>query len=338
MPMHFSLVPTSAALLAALALVPTAARAQAVGPTFKGFIDTDWSSNLNEATVNGTPNSFGGKEFELDVMHQTGRVSFRADLNVFRYDINTANLIEQAYAAIAIRPTTTLTFGIFNAPIGYELVDAPDLAFYSHALVFDYGLPTNVTGLMLTQTLGKFTFNGYVVNGWDIIEDNNQEKTLGFRLGAADLGGGFGGGISGIFGDEGAPGNRRSVLDLDFGYSGMAGLTLGGEVNLGSEAFGDSTSKWTGFTVTAKKAFGNAALAVRYDYFKDDPAFGQSRLGSGKINAQSISIAPQMTFDERLLLRLEGRIDLGSEDVFTDRDGKSTGSQPRVALQAVYSF
>ena len=47
-----------------------------------------------------------------------------------------------------------LTFGKFNAPIGFELLDAPDMYQYSHSLVFSRGLPTNLTGAMLAMDLG----------------------------------------------------------------------------------------------------------------------------------------------------------------------------------------
>ena len=55
---------------------------------------------------------------------------------------------------------------------------------FSHALVFDYGLPTNPTGLMSALNVGEMIdLSLYIVNGWDESNDNNKDKTVGGRVG-----------------------------------------------------------------------------------------------------------------------------------------------------------
>jgi hypothetical protein len=78
----------------------------------------------------------------------------------------------------------TLTFGRFNAPLGFELVDPNEMFQFSHSLVYTYGLPVNLTGAMVRKAWdGGLDARAYAVNGWDRNDETNQVPTWGGRVG-----------------------------------------------------------------------------------------------------------------------------------------------------------
>ncbi len=83
--------------------------------------------------------------------------------------------LEQGY--VAWRPGFAsrwlLTFGKLNAPMGFELPDAPDMYQFSHALVFDLDLP-------LTPD-ENLTFGGEINKGV-IKHDGSEQDWSGFLI------------------------------------------------------------------------------------------------------------------------------------------------------------
>ncbi len=138
-----------------------------------GFIDASYSDAEYDVS------SFGIDQVEIDLEKKlSDKLSLRADLEYVKGVNGTFdNIIEQGYVtyALDVANGVDITIGKFNAPIGFELLDAPDMYQFSHALVFDHGLPTNLVGVM-----GGYAFNDqvdvalYVVNGWDNNADNNN--------------------------------------------------------------------------------------------------------------------------------------------------------------------
>lgn len=105
----------------------------------------------------------------------------------------------------------------------------------SHSLVFTYGLPTNVTGAMLSGARGMFDLQFHVTNGWDLITDNNRHKTFGGRLGVTPREG-VNIGFSAMTGKEGSDENgaethNLTALDMDTTITVLPGIVIGGELN-----------------------------------------------------------------------------------------------------------
>ena len=166
--------------------------------------------------------------------------------------------------------TLTLTLGRFNAPIGWELLDAPDMYQYTHAHVFNYGIAFNHTGLMLGwDPDGIFDGLFYIVNGSETYYDIDIPKTVGTRLGfsfndATNMG------LSLVYDHK-----NHSIADIDFTYATDT-FTLGGQLNYGMEAV--SNDMWFGGLLTLYWLLGDEwGMTVRGDAFRDTPT--GSRVG-----------------------------------------------------------
>jgi hypothetical protein len=73
-----------------------------------------------------------------------------------------------------------LQFGKFVTYHGAEVIEARDDFNYSRSFLFNYAIPFTHTGFMAGYTFSKaFSANVYVVNGWDVTNDNNKGKTFG---------------------------------------------------------------------------------------------------------------------------------------------------------------
>ncbi len=142
------------------------------GIEISGFVD---------ATYFYDGNTFGLDQVEIDLEKSIGEnASIRTDLE-WVSDGAGGFALEAEQGFITFAPSflgsVNLTFGKFNAPIGFALLDAPYMFQYSHALVFDNGLPTNLNGAMFSSNLNESVdLSVYVCNGWDQNVDNTQEK------------------------------------------------------------------------------------------------------------------------------------------------------------------
>src|SRR5467141_4300767 len=77
----------------------------------------------------------------------------------------------------------SLSFGRFDAPIGFERDDEPLNLVPTTSFTFESARPAKFTGLMARYTLNpKISVLGVVANGWDREIDNNSGKTAGLKL------------------------------------------------------------------------------------------------------------------------------------------------------------
>ncbi|MBF0170211.1 MAG: porin [Nitrospinae bacterium] len=328
----------------ALALVATVSPAKADdGVTISGFVDTAYYTNNNSEE-----STFSLDQAEIDIKKTVEGVgSLRIDLQAVRGAANTTDdLLEQGFVTANLGPVA-LTFGKFNAPIGFELLDPNEMYQYSHAMVFDYGLPTNLTGAMLSGAFGMFDAAVYVVNGWDLMADDNKDKTIGGRLGITPVEG-ANVGLSYITGKEGSdaeggvPANL-SVMDVDFKVTMIEKLTVGGEYNAGTAEGASAVSAgkdatWTGFLVMANYAITDSiGITGRYDSFHDKDG---ARLGSGVDETRNaITVSPSYLFGEGMGVLAEYKMTTSDfKDAFTKKDGSTTDSQTEIAVEFTYSY
>ncbi|MFQ5456211.1 MAG: outer membrane beta-barrel protein [Nitrospirota bacterium] len=306
-----------------------------------GFVDVSYSTDDNADTKD-----FNMDQIEVDIEREiSGIASLRTDLNFTGTDpLTRDDIIEQGFVTLTLLRggDTTLTIGKFNAPIGFELLDAPDMYQFSHALVFKNGLPTNLTGLQVSKGLGDMAdISLYIVNGWDVMEDNNDGKTFGGRLGISPDDE-IGLGLSYITGPEqdSNDDNNRSVLDIDASVSSIQNLLIGAEFNLGKEegiGIGGGDANWLGYLVMMHYDLKDwVGFTFRYDYFNDKD--GQ-RTGLGKeVVEQAVTFAPTFTIADGMGALIEYRKDFADTNAFIDADGNPSDDNTVVAVEFTYSF
>ena len=342
--------------------------AQAQETVISGFVDMSYFSDTNADTA-----GFGMDQAEVDITHTVNdKASLRIDLNYLATDgityvSDVAVGVDSGDVEVDVVPTTssaavmawdeiveqgyitinagaiTLTFGKFNAPIGFELLDAPDMYQYSHAMVFDYGLPGNLTGVMASGGSGIIDYAVYVVNGWDNNTDDNTDKHIGGRLGVTPSEG-INVGLSYISGNVGTDPNKvsQTVMDIDFTYTRQENLTIGAEYNMGTVAEssvvdpGDDAT-WTAYLVMAHYDFSDKfGVTARYDSFNDEDGLA---LGAGvKEIRNAITVAPTFAIAEGLGGLIEWKTTTSDEKVFKDKDGKDVDSEQTLAAELTFSF
>ena len=341
---------TAAIALALAALVAAGAPparaagedAASVAVEVHGFVDASYAGNVDLRR-----DTFGVDQAEVDLTRSDGeRWALRADLEWVKDGDDWVAAVEQGYLDYMPpgAPALTFTVGRFNAPIGFELLDPPDMYQFSHALVFDYGLPSNLTGLMVAATPGKsLDIRGYVVNGWD----NNDLGSKGPKTAGGRVGWSFGNAammeVSALSGsqDGGTADDPttldRTVFDLDVKVTPVDGLVLGAEANHGTVDVAGSGADWTAFMVMAHRDFCSwAGLTGRFDWF-DDPDAVVFEAGIAQTRT-AITVAPTFVLGDGLGALVEVRMDQSSEDVFADSDGAPKGSTTSVAFEVTGSF
>lgn len=324
-------------LTAAAILVAGGALAQET--EISGFADASYVYDTAEA--NG---EFGLDQVEIDVVRRTGeKTVVRADFEWVKNGEAFDAQVEQAFMTYSCDGGWDFTFGKFNAPMGFELLDPVDMFQFSHALVFDHGLPTNLTGAAAARDLGRgFDIVAHVSNGWDRNSSAGGNATWGGRVGFASAG--FSGGLSAISGKEredvdGAEGDAftRTVFDVDLSYAGGA-WTLGGEFNRGDVTVeapgGDIDREWTGLLLMAHYDHTDRlGLTVRYDWFDDPDGWAFGDIDGEFQTIQAIAVCPTFALADNLGALLELRVEKSDRDAYADRDGDPADTSTVIAFE-----
>lgn len=305
------------------------------GLKLTGFVDASYSGNINMGQDN-----FGFDQVELDIAKEFNEyASFQVDLEWLN---GTTAGVEQGYLNYRhpMLEKVTFTLGKFNAPIGFELLDAPDMYQFSHSLVFNNCLPTNLTGLMVSSELAAgFDIKAYAVNGWDQDSEMNGTKTFGGRLGyTRDEMGGLG--VSYISGtDDTNQAIVRSVFDVDVTIDLVENLLIGAEFNMGTIDDGTNDFGWTGMLFMGHYDINNwLGLTARYDMVMDSDLYLFNGAGFDEETRSSLTLAPTFILGEGLGALIEYRMDMSSEDVFQDKDGEMNASESTIAFEMTYTF
>ena len=246
--------------------------------------------------------------------------------------------------------TLSLSFGRFDAPIGFERDDEPLNLIPTTSFTFENARPVKFTGLMARYTLNpKISILGLVANGWDQVADNNSGKTAGFKVqvfpssGLAVAGGA-------LYGPEldSTNGSARTLFTGDATWQPVPRLILQAEAHRGSEA----GTHWTGVVGQAFWRVGRSTgLTVRGEVL-DDP--DGARTGTAQ-KLSSVTISPWYFYREAqegvfsnveftnfrlpaFSLRPAVRIDHSDQPVFEKKDGSLVRSNVTALVELVYLF
>jgi hypothetical protein len=320
------------------------ASAQGSGPAFSGFAEATYNYNFSKGATN-TLRSYDAKanQILLNNVHliasgaPSAKVSYTAEFD-FGTDAAVHGLLHQgstlagpvavdvqeAYLSYAFSDKVKLTAGRFATFQGIEVIEGPVNPTISRGYL--YGLAeafTHVGGYFTWAASSKIELRLGVVNGWDLLIDNNADKTIISRFGV-NLGDPLTFGIAYYTGVEqvNSEGERKS-FDLTGVTKGIPGVTLNFQYNFGSESFGGADLKWSGFTVQPVVALSpKVDLGLRAEYFKDEDG---ARAGVADLRAFNLTVVPSFKA-EGATFRFEYRFDDANSEVFVKDTGTAKAS------------
>src|SRR6266480_207180 len=246
--------------------------------------------------------------------------------------------------------TLTLSFGRFDAPIGFERDDEPLNLVPTTSFTFEHARPVKFTGVMARYTLNpKVSVLGLVANGWDQKADNNSGKTAGFKLQAFPSSG-FVIGAGVLYGPEedSTNGAQRTLLTGDATWQPLPRLIVQSEAHHGSQ----QGTTWTGVVGQAFWRVGRSTgLTVRGEVLNDPDGV---RTGTVQ-KLSSVTISPWYFYREAqegvfsnvefttfrlpaFSIRPAVRIDHSDQPVFEKKDGSLVRANLTALVELVYLF
>jgi hypothetical protein len=320
-------------------------RPTAGATSFRVFDFNDNSFNLDVAEVvvqiaASKPNDAG---FRVDFAagNSIPQITKTQDQNAAQFDL------QQAFASYIVPVGSGLRFdvGKYVTHMGYELIEGYDgyNDNYSRSILFGYAIPFTHSGVKASYAFSsKVAGMVEVVNGWDLLRDNNRSKSVGAQLALTPVAPltVF---LNWIGGPELANDNhtKRSVFDVVAILKPTSALTLGVNGDYGTE---DGTSAVNpGSDATWKGIAGYATLALtskfsvglRGETFHDDEGV---RLGTGtRATLSEFTFTPTYKFTDHVLIRGEARYDTSNLPILTKR-ASLTDRQTTVAANVIFVY
>ena len=247
-----------------------------------------------------------------------------------------------------------LSFGRFDAPVGFERDDEPLNLLPTNSFNFELARPSKLTGAIARYTGSpKWGATVYLANGWDAPIDNNRGKTAGVRLDLLPTDG-VAIGLNALYGPEvtGTDAQQRTLLSVDATLQPVPQLIVGAEGNYGRQLAGGGTATWTGAAATVFYRLGaGIGLSVRGETLRD-----RDGVASGTPQTlQSLTISPWYFYRQAsegifsniehttfhlpaFSLRPALRIDHSDVPVFDTEGGTPRKTNLRGILELVYLF
>jgi len=359
-------------LLSGFFILLTGVKSYADGPAISGYVDTTYNYSFNNPSNGQTAlrsydakaNNFALNSAHLEFMGTLEDVTYNVqldagtDASVNNGTSGTANVdyvdIQEAYLAYT-HPGTKLGYkvGKFATFMGIEVIEAKDNPTISRGYLFGLAEPYTHTGGVATYQAGKFDIALGAVNGFDLISDNNDQKT-------------FIGKITGNFGDSliltlsGASGpeqadtitgntetfngdaNKRNTLDLTGVTKILPKVALwfqalyGDEENVATAGGSHSLSTWSGFGIQPVVTLSEKwSIGGRYEYMDD--ANG-AKTGADNSAIYNVSITPTYKVSSNSLVRAEYRYDKSNNNLWLNDKAEFKDSTSTASLEFVVTF
>jgi hypothetical protein len=248
-----------------------------------------------------------------------------------------------------------LTFGRFDAPIGFERDDEPLNLLPTNSFNFQLARPAKLTGAIARYVASPVvTLAAYAANGWEVAIDNNRGKTAGVRVDLLPAEG-IAVGLNALYGPEvaGTDAQQRTLLAADATLQPMARLIIGLETNYGRQlAASGGAGTWTGAAGTVFWRLGRSTgITLRAETLRDKDGV----ISGTPQTLQSLTISPWYFYREaqegifsnieRTTFRLPAfslrpalRIDHSDQPVFDTAGGSLRNTNVRGILELVYLF
>ena len=293
------------------------------------FNDNSFNLDVAEVVVQIAPAKPNDAGFRVDIAagNSVPQVSKSQDQTVAQFDL------QQVFASYIAPIGSGLRFdvGKYVTHLGYEVIEGYDgyNDNYSRSILFGYAIPFTHTGVKASYAFNsKVAGMVEVVNGWDLVRDNNRSKSVGAQLTLTPVAP-----LSVLLNWIGGPElpndnhTNRNVFDVVAIFKPLSQLTLGVNGDYGTE---DGTSrvnpgsdaKWKGVAGYATVALTNKfSVGLRGETLHDD---GGTRLGTDtKAVLSEGTLTPTYKFTDHVVLRGEVRYDKANQPILARRNSFS---------------
>jgi hypothetical protein len=323
-------------------------------PKISGFIDTTYNYNFNkpssQTTKLGTPGtSTAGSNLSSyvtkanEITFNTAHIALNGSLPegigyTIEIDagsdasVNTPTSgsgaaddfdLQEAYLTSPLFDTgINLKVGKFVTLEGIEVIESPLNPTISRGYLFGLAEPFTHVGFLVSRPLPikGLEFRAGLVNGWDVLSDNNDRRTFlgGLGINYGDL---ATGGLSVYYGPETSNSkNDRTSIDLTIFTKPMPKLTIGLQGNWGKEeGISGETDTWNGFGIQpVYQLTDKFSLAGRVEYMENKLG---SRFGNSGGEITNFTITPGYKLNDSVTARVEYRHDVGNNSFFEGEDG-----------------
>lgn len=248
-----------------------------------------------------------------------------------------------------------LSFGRFDAPVGFERDDEPLNLIPTNSFNFELARPAKLTGALVRYAASpRINAAAYIANGWNVAVDDNRGKTAGLRvdLFPAD---GVALGLNALYGPEvaGTDALQRTLIAADATLQPVPRLIVGLEANYGRQLLGGgATGTWTGISGTVFwRLRRSVGLTVRAETLHDPDGV---TTGTPQ-TLQSLTISPWYFYREAqegifssiehttfrlpaFAIRPALRIDHSDQPFFPTASGAVRDTNVRGIVELVYLF
>lgn len=325
-----------------------------LSPAISGFVDGTYNYNFNRPAAGVTPyhtytaphHSFLLNAAHVALTGSDGKLSYAVEIDAgtdaFVNTLDDDFDIQEAWVSYTGEMGLGFKAGKFVTFNGIEVIESGSNPTISRGFLFGLAEPFTHVGALGTYKISdQMDVAVGVVNGWDVMVDNNSLKTLVGKFGLTmDQ---FLVVLSAYSGPE-QPLNDddwRTTFDAT-GMVKVGTIDLWFQANFGTEENagdgppadpGDAT--WTGIGVQPVFHLSEAlTLGARAELFSDNDG---ARTGLDQ-TLFNVSVTPGYKLTQNLILRAEGRVDISSEDVYVDTDGEASSSQIIALGEALVVF
>lgn len=325
--------------------------------TVSGFVEASGQWNLNRPESNvSVLRSYDGKadSLYLNAVHVAASAAPAEGLTVvaeidagtdasFNRNGNVNSLqfdLQEGYVVYVHSDTALgIKAGKFATFMGIEVIEGPDNPTVTRGFLFGLAEPFTHTGAVVTWKCGAFDVAAGVVNGWDLVTDNNSGKTV---VGKATYGtDAYGATFSFLVGPERPDTNRSIRRAMD-----VTGFFRIGEHRINVQAlYGDDEVdaisprriRWRGAGIQPVIVVTeDVSVGLRIEYLGDPDGARTGVAGGGSVT--NVTVAPALKLSKALTVRAEGRIDFASKEIYEDKDGKPKDTQVTLSLEVSVRF
>lgn len=244
-----------------------------------------------------------------------------------------------------------LKVGKMATLVGAEVIESKDNWNISRSYLFGFAQPATHTGARASYVWNDMVSTAVEVNnGWDVVDDNNRAKSVGFNVGVTPAEGVWIGTTYIAGAEQGTDSSqKRQLVDLVASWQATDALALKLNYDWATEEGGGSSSTddavWQGLAGYARyQLTEKAAVSLRGEFLNDADGVrtlftsGINGVVDDNIRVYGLTLTGEYKLTSNLLARLEYRHDAANASVFAEDDAGLESTQDTVAMQFIALF